>query len=339
MALRKLLSKRLTAGYRTTSPPAVSPISSPVPPNVARSNFLKESSTSPDSSNFRRFLHRRAMNQLPKFLSMPVGEKLKESLKSINGGERIRFDGLALPVKDVVGGDVNPFGISVEDAKKILRVSQMEKVKMKLREIPGSSIEYGEFVKICVDECGNEDDGVQFAKMLDHSGNVIVLGNIVFLRPEQVAKSIQNIISQSIVSPNDPKREQLKEMEQKKAFIDQKARAQVKAELYSGLGFLAVQTLGFMRLTFWELSWDVMEPICFFVSSLHFGLAYLFFMRTSIEPSFEGYFQRRFKTKQKKLMKIHNFDLEKYIQLRKAFYPDMNNNIPHSYHYKPINGL
>lgn len=127
------------------------------------------------------------------------------------------------------------------------------------------------------------------------------------------------MISESIIAtPNDPRRKELEEMEKKKGIIDEKASSLVKGELYCGLGFILLQTLGFMRLTFWELSWDVMEPICFFVTSLHFAIAYGFFLRTSKEPSFEGYFRRRFEVKQKKLMKIHNFDVEKYNQLRQA---------------------
>ena len=65
----------------------------------------------------------------------------------------------------------------------------MEKLKVKLREIPKTSISYSEFVRICVEGCKNEDQGAEFAKMLDESGNVIVLGNVVFLRPEQVLNS------------------------------------------------------------------------------------------------------------------------------------------------------
>lgn len=115
-------------------------------------------------------------------------------------------------------------------------------------------------------------------------------------------------------------------MEQQKAQIDKKAETLVRGELYCGLGFLIAQTLGFMRLTFWELSWDVMEPICFFVTSLHFALAYAFFLRTAREPSFEGFFQRRFRTKQQRLMKIHNFDIEKYSHLKKACYTNYSPN-------------
>lgn len=137
----------------------------------------------------------------------------------------------------------------------------------------------------------------------------------------QVAKSIESLIYESIANPNDPRRKELEQMEKQKAMIDDKAKAQVRTELYFGLGFLTIQTLGFMRLTFWELSWDVMEPICFFVTSLNFAFAYLFFIRTSTEPTFQGYFHRRFMAKQERLMKTHNFDIRRYNDLCKACYP------------------
>ena len=112
-------------------------------------------------------------------------------------------------------------------------------------------------------------------------------------------------------------------MEKHKFEIDQKAESLVRKELWLGLGYLVVQTAGFMRLTFWELTWDVMEPICFYVTSMYFMAGYAFFLRTSKEPSFEGFFQSRFSAKQKKLMKLHNFDVERYDELRKAcHYPN-----------------
>ncbi|KAI8004181.1 hypothetical protein LOK49_LG08G00592 [Camellia lanceoleosa] len=168
----------------------------------------------------------------------------------------------------------------------------MEKVRSALRQIPMNLISYSEYVQICVDVCLNQEQGVKFAKMLDEFGNVIVLGNVVFFRPEQVAKSMEKIISTSTATSNDPRRNELEQMEKQKVEIDRKAQQQVQGELCCRLGFTVLQILGLMSLT-WELGWNVMEPICFFLSSLHFVLAYAFFLRTSKEPSFEGYFQRR----------------------------------------------
>lgn len=137
----------------------------------------------------------------------------------------------------------------------------------------------------------------------------------------QVVKAIEKVIPiprAQTVAENDLAREELKAMEAQKVDIDRVATLQVRRELWGGLAALALQTAGFMRLTFWELSWDVMEPICFFVTSTYFMAGYAFFLRTKREPSFEGFFQSRFAVKQKRLMQARDFDFRRYSELRRA---------------------
>ncbi|CAJ1972844.1 unnamed protein product [Sphenostylis stenocarpa] len=312
----KLFTKRLLERFRATNSfertAVVKAATPPIVPHECSDHrgFLRRFLL------LRRAVHHSGPARLPEFLFLPVGEKLREALKGINNGT-----GLTPVTVPVAGDAVCRNGMSVEDARKILRATQMEKVKARLRNVPENSVQYSEFLRMCVEACENHDQGVEFAKILDDSGNVIVLGNIVFLHPEQVAKSIESLMNQSIANPNDPRRDELKQMEKQKAMIDNKAKAQVRTELYFGLGFLTVQTLGFMRLTFWELSWDVMEPICFFVTSFGFALAYLFFLKTSTEPTFQGFFFHRFRVKQERLMKTYNFDMGRYNELCKTCYP------------------
>ena len=137
----------------------------------------------------------------------------------------------------------------------------------------------------------------------------------------QVAEAIQGLLPAPGAKAYEPLRKELEEMEKDKSAIDNKAETLVRRELWSGLGLLVAQTAAFMRLTFWELSWDVMEPICFYVTSMYFMAAYTFFLRTSKEPSFEAFYESRFSTKQKRLMKLHNFDIARYNQLRAACSP------------------
>ncbi|XP_010918499.1 calcium uniporter protein 4, mitochondrial [Elaeis guineensis] len=254
----------------------------------------------------------------PDRLPFPSGDRLLDRIRGLNP-DRIRLDGLSPPpvekVKDEMVAERR--GITVEEARKVLRASQMEAARARLRAIPMSCIPYSEFVEICCDASGGEQ-GVGIARSLDESGAVIVLKNVVFLRPELVAKAIENVIPLSLTQPNDRWWKELREMEEKKVEIDRRAVAQVRRELWCGLGFLVMQTIGFMRLTFWELSWDVMEPICFYVTSAYFMAGYFFFMRTCKDPSFEGFFDSRFATKQKRLMKVYNFDLDRFNELRRA---------------------
>lgn len=135
----------------------------------------------------------------------------------------------------------------------------------------------------------------------------------------QVAKAIESLIPASMSPQRDPRRqEELKEMEAAKGEIEAKAAALVRRELWCGLALVALQTAGFMRLTFWELSWDVMEPICFFVTTLYFMAGYAFFLRTSRDPSFEGFFESRLEAKRKRLMKARKFDIVRFNELRRA---------------------
>lgn len=118
---------------------------------------------------------------------LPTGEKLIEQLRGMDiVRNRIRLDGLSPPATVTQP----PVGkLTVEDARKLLKVTQLEMVKSKLRQIEKSCVSYKEFVEICVDVSSSEDQGIEFAKILDESGTVIVLGNVVFLRPDQVGFS------------------------------------------------------------------------------------------------------------------------------------------------------
>lgn len=192
MALRKTLGKRPLSCYGITLSLATvdnSPISLHTAPR-------REYVALPDSGEtgfFRRFFHLRPLEQLspgfPKIFSVPVGEKLREKLRGINiSGDQLQLEGITQPRPLPTDARAREAlaKVSVEDARKLLRASQIQKLKAKLREIPKSSITYYEFVQVCLDGCGNEAQGLELAKVLDHSGNVIVLGNVVFLRPEEV---------------------------------------------------------------------------------------------------------------------------------------------------------
>ncbi|KAL3525771.1 hypothetical protein ACH5RR_014143 [Cinchona calisaya] len=312
MAMKKSVAQHLFNIYRITSPSLTSCriISSATKKALAPPNPDYIAPDPGDDGIFRQFLPRRPL----------TGVGLMEKLRGLDiSRDRIRLDGLRPPASKEENGE-----ITVEDARKLLRLSQLETVKARLRQIEKKWILHEEFLEICSQGWWSFEEAKQLAKMLDESGTVFVLGNVVFLRPEQVVKAIQGLIMPvPAPHPNDPRLKELEEMEEQKAAIDKKADLMVRRELWCGLAYLVIQTAAFMRLTFWELTWDVMEPICFYVTSIYCMAGYAFFLRTSKEPSFEGFFQSRFSSKQNRLMKLNNFDQEKYNELRKAFHPHL----------------
>ncbi|KAK4426309.1 Calcium uniporter protein 2, mitochondrial [Sesamum alatum] len=324
MAFKKALAHRLLSMSRIGNP-AVTNCRTSLPRaavgSAASSHQTTPNRLAPDPGDdgiFRRYLHRDSSPAEPLgFRFLPTGEKLLEKLRGMDiARDRIRLDGLRPPAP---AEEASEGKLTVADAKKILRLSQLEMVKSRLRQIEKDYVSYPEFLEICAKECLNLDQALEFAKMLDESGSVIVLGNIVFLRPDQVVKAIQGLLPVSAAPKSyDPRMRELQELEKQKAEIDRKAELHVRRELMGGLAYLVVQTAAFMRLTFWELSWDVMEPICFYVTSFYFMGGYAFFLRTKKEPSFEGFYQSRFSARQQRLMKAENFDVERYNELKKA---------------------
>ncbi|KAJ6337906.1 hypothetical protein OIU76_007561 [Salix suchowensis] len=127
------------------------------------------------------------------------------------------------------------------------------------------------------------------------------------------------MISQTIATPDDPRRKHLEHMEKLKVITDRKARTQVGGELYCGLGFLMIQTLGFMRLTFWELNWDVMH-LCH-LPSLRNSLRFLpenvhrAFFSSLLPATLQG---------QTKETREHPWlCVQKYNRFRKVVYPGL----------------
>ncbi|KAH9624830.1 hypothetical protein KSS87_016859 [Heliosperma pusillum] len=328
MAFKKTLVQRLFNLSRFSTPTLCrNPVGKPqfTEPNPNRTGFNPELNKTGRPMSQSTAAGTAAMRLFPM-----SGEALSETLRGMDITRgRLNLDGLvAYPKLDPVRSEpdpvmVEPEGLTVKEVRKVLRATQVEMIRGRLREVEKDWVNYKEFLGLIEEFCGgNKEQAIYFAQTLDDSGSVIVLGNSVCLRPHQVAKAIHSLVTPPVsVDPNDPRRKELELMEEQKAEIDQKADALVRRELWAGLGYMVVQTAGFMRLTFWELSWDVMEPICFYVTSAYFMIGYTFFIRTMKEPSFEGFFQSRFNSKQKRLMEAHGFDLEKYEELRKAFYP------------------
>ncbi|XP_057761170.1 calcium uniporter protein 2, mitochondrial [Arachis stenosperma] len=276
-----------------------------------------------DNGVFRRFLHKRPGFE-PELRSPSAHGNIMERLRAMDiARNRIRLEGLRPPeMEEKEDEEVEELGVTAEDARKLLKAAQVEMVKSKLKEIRKSCITLHEFIRICSENCSDQDQAVTIARLLDDSAAVIILGDVVFVRPEQVAKAIQDLLPlRGGAKVHDSVRREFEEMEKQKSAIDGRAHTLVRRELWGGLSFLVVQTLTCMRLTFWELTWDVMEPICFYLTSVYFMAGYTFFLRTSIEPSFEGFYQSRFSTKQKRLMKLNNFDIERFNELKAACSP------------------
>jgi len=212
--------------------------------------------------------------------------------------------------------------ILAEDSRKMLRFFRLEALKNRLQRIHDDCISYEELLRVCM-EVSSEEEAREFAKLLDESGHILILNNTVHLYPYKIARAFEMAMPLPLAPKSDPCREELERLEKEKEEIDQKAQGYAMVELRLGLGYFGLQTAGLMRLTFWELSWDVMEPVCFFLTSIYFMVGYIFFLNTSRNPSFKSFFNTRFSAWQSRLMKKRDFDTERLRELQRLSSPGL----------------
>lgn len=79
---------------------------------------------------------------------------------------------------------------------------------------------------------------------------------------------------------------------------------------------MALQTIVVTRLTFWDLSWDVMEPLCYINSFAITTLGVYWFGFTKVEPAYKNVFEHFVKARFKKFAKKYGLDLSRYEELK-----------------------
>lgn len=133
----------------------------------------------------------------------------------------------------------------------------------------------------------------------------------------QVVDLVRRAVPIALTPDDDPMRDELRMLQEKKEEIDVLAHRQVRRVLWTGLVLATLQVGLFFRLTFWEFSWDVMEPIAFFTTTIGLVIGYAYFMITSRDPTYQDLMKRLFLNRQRKLIKKYNFDTERFRELQR----------------------
>ncbi|XP_077222271.1 calcium uniporter protein 2, mitochondrial-like isoform X2 [Tasmannia lanceolata] len=204
------------------------------------------------------------------------------------------------------------------EARRILGLVNVESLKRKLGMDGEEVIGYSELLKgfesMGIVKSSNEASA--FARVLDEAGLILLFRDKVHLHPDKVVGLLRKAIPLALTPADDPRKEEFKKLQQKKEEIDMLAHKQVRRILWSGLGFFVVQVGLFFRLTFWEFSWDVMEPITFFATATGLVIGYAYFLFTSRDPSYQDVRKRLFLSRQRRLFKKHNFDVNRFMELQ-----------------------
>ncbi|CEF60822.1 Calcium uniporter protein, mitochondrial [Strongyloides ratti] len=130
------------------------------------------------------------------------------------------------------------------------------------------------------------------------------LEDFKILREKQLLKQLEDVTIQ------------LKPLEIIKKYIEEECDKHSERVIWGGFMLLGLQTGIFARLTWWEYSWDIMEPVTYFAtfSTVLGSCAYYLTTRQPFE--YDTLHGRIFYKKFHKLAKKYNFDYNKYNFLK-----------------------
>ncbi|WCJ34896.1 hypothetical protein M5689_016176 [Euphorbia peplus] len=159
--------------------------------------------------------------------------------------------------------------ITCGEVKRLMRLVNVEGLKLKLGMDGKEVIGYCELIEACkaMGVARTEEEAMEFARIMDEAGVILLFRDKVYLHPDKVVELVKRAMPMALTPEDDPMRAELENLQKRKEEIDILAHRQVRRVLWSGLGFFVVQISLFFRLTFWEFSWDVMEPIAFFATT------------------------------------------------------------------------
>ncbi|GMJ07759.1 hypothetical protein HRI_004445100 [Hibiscus trionum] len=208
--------------------------------------------------------------------------------------------------------------VTFAEAKKLMRLVNVASLKTKLGAEGKEVIGYSELLKDCenLGVTKSLDESIAFARALDEAGVVLFFRDKVYLHPEKVVDEIRRAVPLALAPEDDSARDELETLRQRKEEIDVRAHKQVRRILWCGLALVVAQIGLYFRLTFWEFSWDVMEPITFFTTATGIIIGYAYFLCTSRDPTYQDLLKRLFLSRQRKLFKKHSFDVGRLKELQ-----------------------
>jgi len=108
-------------------------------------------------------------------------------------------------------------------------------------------------------------------------------------------------------------RAKIKTLDEVKHILDHKAEAAANRRIWAGLSFPASLFAVLARFTYWEFSWDIVEPISFFTTAIGPMTGfYLYFAITKREFSLGSWRERIIEEKKRRLYDKNDFPIAEY---------------------------
>jgi len=173
-------------------------------------------------------------------------------------------------------------------------------------------------------------EGIEFLKALHTAGLVLYYPhrapNYIFLRPRAVTRELLNLldpdgtIASALMQNKTANLAKLEaeyaELSRQKAALDETALRRGNRWVKIMMGSVVVQAAVMTRLIWWDLSWDVMEPVAYLLgfSYLTFGWGWYLVSRADI-AEYGSIAGRLISSSKQKLYAKSGFSLDKYTKV------------------------
>jgi len=154
----------------------------------------------------------------------------------------------------------------------------------------------------------------------------IELRNKIFLQPKSITDAIYSTINLKSISLSHEERVKLLEslkaeiapLEQMRSKLLQTAEYRVQILAWGLFFAMCGQFLLFARFTWWDFSWDVMEPVTYFTSVAEGAIAgYIYYLFHREEYTNMGFRDILITKWFRRLARKNNFDYQHHDQLKK----------------------
>ncbi|XP_025851480.2 calcium uniporter regulatory subunit MCUb, mitochondrial-like [Vulpes vulpes] len=132
------------------------------------------------------------------------------------------------------------------------------------------------------------------------------------LHLEEFQKKREHLLLEKI----DHLKGQLRPLEQIKAGIEARSEAKTSRLLWTGLALLSVQGGALAWLTWWVYSWDIMEPVTYFITVANSMVFFAYFIITRQDYTYSAVKSRQFLHFFPKKSKKQHFDVVQYNKLK-----------------------
>eukprot|EP00210_Caulerpa_lentillifera_P002619 g2506.t1 len=229
--------------------------------------------------------------------------------------------GVALAHDSFSESDQESLRPGIKDTASLIQSVSAYEFRQYLEELSNhqSQISYNELLRIARDQGAalTAQESRRLCDGLITSGIFFRYGHIVYLKPSDVVDVIKSALPDSVKRTEEivmKLNQELEPLQKEKQELEKKTARTSDRILVAGLGFLVIQFFGLMRLTFWDFSWDVIEPAAYFLT-LGYGIGfYVYYLlkkedyqHSSVERTIRRYYYN----------KAEKYDAAKYEALFK----------------------